>query len=88
MAVTGNYGGTMAIVGFLVHTLKEQCVRVESVLAALPEMTTYGIHQDCFIVAVAEAPKEGLERCFAKVHEIEGVLATYVTSMTTEDELL
>ncbi len=78
----------MAIVGFLVHTLKEECGRVEKGIAAMPEMTTYGIHQDCFIVAVAEAPKEELERCFARVHELDGVLATYVTSMTTEDETL
>jgi nitrate reductase NapAB chaperone NapD len=78
----------MAIVGFLVHTLVEECCQVERAIAAMPEMTTYGIHQDCFIVAVAEAPKDELEYSFAKVHEVQGVLATYVTSMTTEDELL
>ena len=78
----------MAIVGFLVHTLPEETGRLETDIASMPEMTTYGIHQDCFIVAVAEAPREELECCFARVHELKGVLATYVTSMTTEDELL
>ncbi len=78
----------MAIVGFLVHTLPADSRRVEAEIAAMPEMTTYGVHQDSFVVAVAEAPSDDLEYCFSKVHALDGVLAAYVTSMTTEDESL
>ena len=76
----------MAIMGFLVHSTAEDSARVESEVAATPEMTTYGIHQGCYIVAVAEAPSSALEDALARVKAIEGVLTCYVTSLNIEDE--
>ncbi len=76
----------MAILGFLVHTTENECAEVESRVAAMPEMTTYGIHQGCYIVAVAEAPKDELEFVLGKVSALDGVLACYVTSLSLEDE--
>ena len=76
----------MAILGFLVHTTPEHCATVEQQVSAMPEMTTYGIHQEWYIVAVAEAPSAEIEDLLAKVHRLDGVLTCYVTSLTTEDE--
>ncbi len=76
----------MAILGFLVHTHTKNCAAVEAEVAAMPEMTTYGIHQNCYIVSVAEAPQEELEFVLGKVYAINGVLTCYVTSLTVEDE--
>jgi len=45
----------MAIMGFLVHTLQEEVAAVEEKINAMPEMTTYGIHQGQYVVVVAEA---------------------------------
>lgn len=76
----------MAILGFLVHTHPGACSGVERLVAAMPGMTTYGVHQDCYVVAVAEAPVPELEGMLTQVRGLEGVLTCYVTSLTTEDE--
>lgn len=76
----------MAILGFLVHTLAEDSAEVENSLKAWPELTTYGVHQECYVVAVAEAPQEALEGILDEVKQLPGVLTCYVTSMSTEDE--
>ncbi len=76
----------MAILGFLTHTLAEQGQSVERALGAMPELSTYGIHKDCYVVAVAEAPAGGMEAVVDRVKALDGVIAVYVTSYTTEDE--
>ena len=76
----------MAILGFLTHTLDGYAQAAEQALAAMPELTTYGVHKDCYVVTVAEAPAEQLEALMGRVKTIEGVLAVYVTSLTREDE--
>ncbi|MDR2825166.1 MAG: chaperone NapD [Deltaproteobacteria bacterium] len=78
----------MAIVGFLVQAIAEDCARIEKQLVAMPGMTTYGIHKGGYVVGVAEAPSDRIESVFGQVSDLEGVLATYVTSMTLEDEML
>ena len=77
----------MAIAGFFVHAEPGQCGRIEEQLAGIPEISTFGIHQGRYIVAVAEAPGNAMEGLLHQVHGMEGVLTTYVTSMTVEDEL-
>lgn len=77
----------MAIMGFLVHMLPEETRRTEAALDLMPEITTYGIHQEVYIVAVAEAPHKEMERLIERVQALEGVLACYVTSLSLEDEL-
>lgn len=72
--------------GFLVHALPGACPAVEAELKKMPELTTYGIHQDCYVVAVAEAPHEYMEDLLGRVNAIEHVLTSYVTSLTIEDE--
>lgn len=76
----------MAILGFLVHTEPDAAASVERLVAAMEEMTTYGVHKDCYVVAVAEAPGNALEAALGRVSMLEGVLACYVTSLTREDE--
>ncbi|MDR2669664.1 MAG: chaperone NapD [Desulfovibrio sp.] len=77
----------MAVAGFLLQTLPEDAGRVEAEAAAFPEITTYGVHQGCYVVAVAEAPGLVMEKLLKRVQGIDGVLAAYITSMTVEDEL-
>jgi nitrate reductase NapAB chaperone NapD len=78
---------TMAIAGFLVHAEAEQSERLEATLAEIPGISTFGIHRECYIVAVAEAPGGRMENLLRGVHGLNGVLTVYVTSMTVEDEL-
>ena len=77
----------MAIMGFLVHALPQESKKVEASLKNLPELTTYGIHQDDYIVAVAEAAHQDMEGVLERVQALEGVLTCYVTSLSMEDEL-
>jgi nitrate reductase NapAB chaperone NapD len=76
----------MAIAGLLVHTLKEKLGDVESRIASMSEMTSYGTHQEQFIVVVAEAPSEQLEQKVEHITELDGVLTVYTTFVTVEDE--
>jgi nitrate reductase NapAB chaperone NapD len=77
----------MAIAGLLVHTLKENLEAVESQIDSMSEMTTYGIHQDQYIVVVAEVPSDQMEKKVDRIKEIDGVLTIYTTYVTIEDEL-
>jgi nitrate reductase NapAB chaperone NapD len=77
----------MAIMGFLVHTLDEAVQEVETAIQAMPEMTTYGVHQEHFIVTVVEAPSNKIEKTVDKITKLEGVLTTYTTYLTIEDEI-
>ncbi len=77
----------MAIAGLLVHTLKEDLARIEGEIQNMPPMTTYGCHQDAYVVVVAEAPSKQLEAEVKKIEEIDGVLTIYTTYVTVEDEM-
>ncbi len=77
----------MAIAGLLVHTLKENLDAVESRIDSMPEMTTYGTHQDQYIVVVAEVASDQMEKKVKQINDLEGVLTIYTTYVTIEDEL-
>ena len=77
----------MAILGFLIHTLDEDVREVEAMVKKMPEITTYGVHQDHFIVTVAEVPADDVEKTMNKIKELDGVLTTYTTYLTIEDEI-
>lgn len=77
----------MAIAGLLVQSMKEHLLQVEASIRSIPEMTTYGCHQDQYVVAVAEAPSDRLEGLVSGIETIEGVLSVYTTYVTVEDEL-
>ena len=79
-------GYALAILGFLTHTLAEHAPAVERALAAMPELTTYGVHKNSYVVTVAEAPSELLEALVERIRAVDGVLNVYVTSYTREDE--
>ncbi len=78
----------MAIAGLLVHTLPEDLEAVETEIGRMPEMTTYGIHQNQYIVVVAEVPSAQMEKRVDAIKDIQGVLAIYTTYVTLEDEVL
>lgn len=77
----------MAVAGLLVHTSKDDLVRIEGDIRQMPEMTTYGCHQDQFIVVVAEAPSSRMEKTVERIEKIDGVLSIYTTYVTVEDEV-
>ena len=77
----------MAIAGFLAQAEHGQSGRLEERLAGMPGISTFGIHRDCYIVAVAEAPGKLMENLLGQVSRLDGMLALYMTSMTIEDEL-
>lgn len=77
----------MAIAGLLVHTLPDHVVAVEAALQAIQGLTTYGIHEDQYLVVVAEAPAGNLEALVEQIEAQEGVLTVYTTYVTVEDEL-
>ena len=77
----------MAIAGLLVHTLKDDVKDVEKAVSSIEEMTTYGIHEDQYVVVVVEAPSDQIETVVGKIDDIEGVLTIYTTYLTVEDEV-
>jgi len=77
----------MAIMGFLVHSLRENVEAVEEQISGMPEMTTYGIHQGQYVVVVAEAISDKIEAVVERVKQLDGVLTIYTTYLTIEDEM-
>jgi|GEM_PF-617197 len=77
----------MAITGLLLHALKKDVVSVEKAVNLISEMTSYGVHQDQYVVVVVEAPSDMLEKVVEKLDNIDGVLAVYTTYLTVEDEI-
>ena len=77
----------MAIAGLLVHTLKADLARIEGEIRKMPQMNTYGCHQDQYIVVVAAAPARQMEKTVGQIEKIDGVLAIYTTYVTVEDEI-
>ena len=77
----------MAITGFLIHTLDDNVDEVEATVNAMTDVTTYGIHQDHFIVTVAEVPADELEKTMNSIKKLDGVLTIYTTYLAIEDEI-
>ena len=77
----------MAIMGFLVHVLKKDASLVEAQIQKMAEMTTYGIHQDQYVVVVAETASDKIEKAVNRVKQLDGVLTVYTTYLTIEDEM-
>lgn len=76
----------MAIAGFIIHMLPENVDAVQNIIATMPELTSYGVHEHSHLVVVAEAHSSKIEALLNKVQGLEGVLAAYLTSLTLEDE--
>ena len=77
----------MAISGLLVHCLKDDIHDVEEKVNLMEEMTTYGIHEDQYVVAVVESPSDTIEKVVKKIGRMDGVLTVYTTYLTIEDEI-
>lgn len=77
----------MAISGILIHCLKDNIKEVEAQVNVMKEMTTYGIHEDQYIVAVVESPSATIEQVVKRTGSMEGVLTVYTTYLTIEDEI-
>jgi nitrate reductase NapAB chaperone NapD len=73
--------------GLLVHVLKENVETVEQTVSQMEEMTTYGIHEDQYVVVVCETVSDQIELVMDKVKQLKGVLTVYTTYLTIEDEM-
>ncbi len=67
----------MAISGILVHCLKDDLERVEKQVSSMEELTTYGIHEDAYVVAVVESPSDLIEKVVKNISSLNGVLTVY-----------
>lgn len=76
----------MAIAGLLVHTLQGTAESIEPQIQRMDTMTTYGIHNDDYIVVVAEVHSKQIESEVKNIENIDGVLTIYTTYVTLEDE--
>lgn len=77
----------MAVAGLLIHTLKEKIQAVEQEIVKMDAMSSYGIHNDTFIVVVAEVHSKMMEQEVDKINAIDDVLTIYTTYVTVEDEV-
>jgi len=77
----------MAISGLLIHALPDSARAVESAVSVMPGMTCYGLHDDCYVVAVAECTLDRLDEVMRGIRALDGVLALYPTYLTVEDEV-
>ncbi len=77
----------MAISGILIHCLTDNLTAVEAQVQTMEEITTYGVHDDAYVVAVVESPSDLIELVTKKIEKIEGVLTIYTTYLTIEDEI-
>ena len=76
----------MAIAGLLIHTSEKELETTEAQITTMDGMTTYGCHQNQYVVVVAEAPSSELEARVKKIENLPGVLTIYTTYVTLEDE--
>ncbi len=77
----------MAISGILVHCLRDDLDVVEKQVSSMEELTTYGIHEDAYVVAVVESPSDTIGKVVKKIGNLDGVLTVYTTYLTIEDEI-
>ena len=77
----------MAISSILVHCLKDDLEVVEQQVNSMEELTTYGIHEGAYVVAVVESPSDVIEKVVKKIGNLDGVLTVYTTYLTIEDEI-
>jgi len=60
---------------------------VESQVQTMEEITTYGVHDDAYVVAVVESPSDQIEKVVKGIERLDGVLTIYTTYLTIEDEI-
>ena len=77
----------MAISGILIHCLGDDLSDVETQVQTMDEVTTYGVHDDAYVVAVVESPSDVIEKVTKRIEKIKGVLTIYTTYLTIEDEI-
>lgn len=80
----------MAIAGVAILVKKEEVERVYQRLEQISEITTYGIHQDQYIVAVVEtSPQKDLEKFLKNIQKNEpAILGIFPAYANFEDEVL
>ncbi|APF19310.1 chaperone NapD [Caldithrix abyssi] len=79
----------MAIAGVAILTKKEEVQKVYQRLEQLPEITTYGIHEGHYIVAVIETtPQTNLKAYLEEVQNNDpAILGIYPAYVNFEDEV-
>ncbi len=79
----------MPISGVVILIKSEKSQEIFDVLKKTEGVTTYGLHKECYIVAVIEADTtKKLESISEQINkEIDGVLGVYPTYLHFEDEI-
>ncbi len=79
----------MAIAGVTILVKKEKIESVYRRLEEIPEITTYGIHQEQYIVAVVEtSPQQDLEKLLKEIQDNDSaILGIFPAYANFEDEV-
>ncbi len=80
----------MIIASMIVRTQADKAEEIALQLKRLPNVTTHGVYKDDNIIVLVEAEREEeLERLSRYImNEFEGVLGTYPTFISTDDNVL
>ena len=82
----GKGQAKMAIAGLLIHSAPTHLASVVKSVSMMPEVTSCGIHQGRYVVAIVEAPADLLEESVESVRAVHGVLAVRRTFLTLDDD--
>lgn len=78
----------MLISGVVLLIQPEKSMQISTELKKYPNITTYGIHKENYIIAVFEADDEKQMKILSEnlVQQIDGVLGVYPTYMQFDEE--
>ena len=77
----------MAIAGLLVHCEAGKAEETEEAVKQMTGFESHGIHDEHYVVVVAEFPSGSMEDEVKQLEELAGVLTVYTTYLNIEDEL-
>lgn len=77
----------MAIAGLLVHCETGRVEEVEAAIEQMDGLAGHGVHEEHYIVVVAEFPSSRMEDEVKRLEMLGGVLNVYTTYLNIEDEL-
>ena len=77
----------MAITSVILHCEIDKVDQVKQFVEAHDDLQVYGLHEDQYLIVVAEIPSTQLETRLEELEKSEGVLAVYTTFVNTEDEM-
>ena len=76
----------MAITSIILHAQIEKIDAIRDAVEAYDDLQIYGLHDDQYLIVIAETPSSQLEDRLEELEKIDGVLSVYTTYVNIEDE--